>query len=158
MRIILLIFLGSSLIVVPGCADCRHTLSTKAISWLPYARPIKTEGDLQDALERRWPQERVLAYCKLNPPSDGEQNLVAERRIWKGKLCKNCQKVQVEWYANLENDVVSAYSVTASDRHHYWILEIGNVKGLKTPPYIVKIRPGTMAPGEQYNLKDMFSE
>jgi hypothetical protein len=107
-----------------------------------------SKTDLALALRERWPAERILCYCRLNEPSDGEQNLVATHEVWKGVLLDttNNAGLTATWYATVESQMPLDYSVTAYTKKHYWIIEIGNIETLKKPPYIISIMPQSTPP------------
>lgn len=94
-------------------------------------------SQLDSALRKRWPLERIQRICKVNPPTPGSlQNLVALGTVWDGELYGD-QKTgfdRIYWYASVRSNRLDEYSLNATKGHQNWIVEIGDEESLSKPP------------------------
>jgi hypothetical protein len=117
------------------CSGCSHMNQV----WKPWSEPVDSPQKLQTALEARWPQPLLEKFCRKVRPTPGTfQNLVWNQDHWEGILHPESHEphTKYSWYASITNGVLKEYSVNVTKPGKHWLIEIGDIKSLKTKPKI----------------------
>ena len=138
------------LLLLAGFAyGCQRRTTTSATtpspSTTPADVPLTSPAGVTAALERRWPLQNIARYCSHERRFwHGCQNLVRiphceqNGEVWEADLFKGTETGfdHVWWYATVCDRKIQAYSVNANRGSDHWVIEIGVLDSLETPPEI----------------------
>jgi hypothetical protein len=108
---------------------------------------FESPKELTRLLEQRWSLKDIQAFCiPQRRHNFWYQNLVCVHDRWEGELYPDTVTGfdRIRWYADVEGDTVTRYSLGVKRGEDWWLLEIG------TPELTRKIPQVTPDPSAEY--------